>query len=71
MALSAPIARPVLNCCWQSSGPMETIMTSLALPLSFILKAASRAISSKGLMLILTPSVITPLSSGLILILML
>src|SRR3990170_842586 len=42
---------------------METATISLASPRSRIRRASSRAISSKGLMLILTPSVSTPLPS--------
>jgi hypothetical protein len=44
---------------------MLTTITSLAPPFSLMRSASSSAISSKGLMLILTPSVTTPVPSGL------
>ena len=61
IARSAPMASPVRNCCWHSSPPQEITMTSDAWPASLILSACSSAISSKGLMLFLTPSVSIPL----------
>ena len=65
MARSAPMASAVRNCCWASSGPMLTAMISVASPRSLMRSASSRAISSKGLTLILTPSRATPEPSGL------
>jgi len=59
------MASAVRSCCWQSAGPIETATTSSACPFSLMRSASSSAISSKGLMLILTPSVITPVPSGL------
>ena len=64
-ARSAPIASAVRSCCCASAGPMLTARTSSARPRSLMRKASSSAISSKGLMLILTPSVTTPELSGL------
>ena len=58
------MASAVRSCCWQSAGPMVATTTSSAPPRSLMRSASSSAISSKGLMLILTPSVMTPLPSG-------
>ena len=49
IALSAPKARAVLNCSWESVLPTEIAITSSAFPASFILTASSKAISQKGL----------------------
>src|SRR6056297_1543753 len=64
-ARSAPMARPVRSCCWQSLPPIEQTMTSSALPASLIRRASSSAISSNGLIDIFTPSVSTPEPSDL------
>ena len=63
-ARSAPIASAVRSWFCTSAGPMETTTTSSARPFSFRRRASSSAISSKGLMLCLTPSVMTPLLSA-------
>ena len=54
-ARSAPMASAVRSWFCTSAGPMDTTTTSSARPFSFSRRASSRAISSKGLMLCLTP----------------
>jgi hypothetical protein len=48
----------------QSAGPMVAMTTSSARPRSLMRSASSMAMASKGLMLSLTPSSITPEPSG-------
>ena len=63
--LSAPMASAVLSVSCACAGPHVTTTTSLASFFSLSLTASSTAISSKGFMECLTPSVTTPLLSGL------
>jgi acetyl/propionyl-CoA carboxylase alpha subunit len=53
-------ASPVRSCCCDSLLPIDTTTTSSASPRSLMRSASSSAISSNGLILILTPSVSTP-----------
>ncbi len=63
MPRSAPIAMPVRSVSWHWLTPQETTTTSLALPASFMRMASSSAMSSKGLIDILTLARSTPLPS--------
>ena len=64
MPRSAPIAMAVRTCSSAFAGPMETTMTSVALPASFRRTASSMAISSNGLTDILTLASSTPVLSA-------
>src|SRR5690606_35211249 len=65
MARLAPMARPLRRWAWASAGAMVATTTSVAMPLSRRRSASSSAISSNGLADSLTPSVTTPVPSGL------
>ena len=65
IARSAPMASAVLSVSCDCFTPIETAMTSSAMPFSLSRIASSTAISSKGFMLILTLARSTPLPSAL------
>jgi hypothetical protein len=67
MARSAPMARAERSWATLSVVPMETTTTSPPC-FSFWRRASSTPISSKGFMIMLTPSVTIPLLSALSLI---
>ena len=55
MALSAPVARALVNDCLTLSGPAENMVISTFESLSFIFKASSKAYSSYGFISYLIP----------------
>jgi hypothetical protein len=63
---AAPMASAVRSWLCTSGGPIDATTTSSARPFSRRRRASSRAISSKGFRLCLSPSVMTPVLSGLV-----